>query len=297
MLYYKKGSEKIYQIFISIMIGLVTVSAVFPLIYVIGMSLTSQNELIQRNYFVILPLKPTLIAYSRILLSPVIPQAFLVSIERTVIGTILTLAFTFTGAYVLSVKDLPGRKAFLMMILVTILFGGGLIPSYFVVKSAGLINSLWSMIIPIMVDSFGLLVFKVFIENLPREIYESVEVDGAGELSKLIFIVFPLSAPALAAIGMFNAVGHWNSWFDALIYVNGNMSLYPLQLVIRNLLLAGIGGDMNDFQNILTDSQLQVSPEAIKMAAVVIGVVPILCVYPFLQKYFMHGVYMGSVKG
>ena len=288
-------SEAIYQAIISAMVALLSVSMIFPLIYVLGMSLTSQSELISRNYFVIIPQQPVLVAYKRILSSPPIWNAMEMSFIRSILGTVLSLVFMLIGAFVLSRKTLPGRKLFLMLILITILFNGGLIPSYYVVKQLGMMNSIWAMIIPPLIDSFGLMVIKIFIENLPDSLIESVQLDGAGDFQQLIYIIAPLSGPALAAIGMFTVVNHWNSWFDALLYLNGRKDLYPLQMVLRNMMSVEGGG--NDMMNYMLKDTERVASESTKMATVVIGILPIMMLYPFLQKYFIHGIYMGAVKG
>ncbi|MFC4599484.1 carbohydrate ABC transporter permease [Cohnella hongkongensis] len=293
-MHYKSASERTYQIVIHLVVIAVAISAVFPLLYVIGMSLTTKAEMIERNYFVIIPLEPTLEAYKRLLASSVIWNAFVVSTGRAVVGPLLTLLLTTIGAYVLAQRTLPGRGIFLFFILATILFNGGLIPTYLVIKNLGLIDSYWSLILPIMVDSFGLLVIKIFIENLPDGLTESAKIDGAGEWSMLLRIIIPLAAPALAAIGLFNLVAHWNSWFDALLYLN-DKQMYPLQMVLKNMLT--IDSVSGDSMNAVLKSSQSISTETLKMAAVVIGIIPVLCVYPFLQKHFVKGMYMGSVKG
>lgn len=293
-MHYKSASERTYQIVIHLIVISVAISAVFPLLYVIGMSLTTKAEMIARNYFVIIPLEPTLEAYKRLLASPVIWNSFVVSTGRAVVGPLLTLLLTTIGAYVLAQRTLPGRGIFLFFILATILFNGGLIPTYLVIKNLGLIDSYWSLILPIMVDSFGLLVIKIFIENLPDGLTESAKIDGAGEWSMLLRIIIPLAAPALAAIGLFNLVAHWNSWFDALLYLN-DKQMYPLQMVLKNMLT--IDSVSGDSMNAVLKSSQSISTETLKMAAVVIGIIPVLCVYPFLQKHFIKGVLLGSVKG
>lgn len=290
----KIDSESIYQLTIGIIIGILSITALFPLLYVLGMSFTSQHELIQRNYFVIIPHEPVVTAFKRILASPPIWLSMKISFFRSIVGTLLSLVITMMGAYVLSKKSLPGRKLFLFLILATILFNGGLIPTYYVVKKLALINSVWSMIVPGLVDSFNLLVIKIFIENLPDSLIESVELDGATDFQQLIHIIIPLTVPALAAIGMFSVVNHWNSWFDALIYLT-NKELYPLQMVLRNMITSDAAG--NDMMNFVLKDTERVSSESIKMATVVVGMIPILAMYPFLQKYFMNGIYMGAVKG
>jgi putative aldouronate transport system permease protein len=289
---YKTRADRIYQIMIHIILILIVISAIFPLVYVIGMSLTGKVEMMQRHYFVIIPHKPTLAAYERILVSPLIWYSLLVSIFRSIAGTLLMLLFTVVGAYVLSYRSLPGRNILLFMVLATILFNAGLVPTYLVVKQIGLINSLGSLILLYLVDSFGLLVIKIFIENLPDGLVEAAKIDGAGDINMLYRVVIPLAAPALAAIGLFNLVFHWNSWFDAMIYLN-DPKLFPLQLVLKNMLVSDSGDLM---QNIFQNGNGSTS-ESMKMATVIIGTLPVLCVFPFLQKHFVKGVYLGAVKG
>ncbi|MBM7568521.1 carbohydrate ABC transporter permease [Paenibacillus sacheonensis] len=285
-------ADRIYQIVIHIIVIAIVVSAIFPLIYVLGMSLTGQTEMMERNYFVIIPHEPTLSSYERILSSPLIWKSFFVSVFRSAAGTLLMLALTVVGAYVLSVRTLPGRSVMLFLVLGTILFNAGLIPTYLVVKKLGFVDSIWVLILLYLVDSFGLLVIKIFIENLPDGLIEAGKIDGAGDIQMLLRVVVPLAAPALAAIGLFSIVFHWNSWFDAMVYLN-NASLFPMQLILKNMLTAASGDMMSTFLS----NTAGVTPESMKMATVIVGTLPILLVYPFLQKHFVKGVYLGAVKG
>ena len=293
-MWYRQSSEITYQAVIHVVVGLIALSAVFPLVYVIGMSLTSQVELIQRGYFVIIPHEVKFNAYTRLLNSAAMWRSLMMSILRSTTGPLLGVALTLLGAYVLSHRTLPGRNLLLLIVLVTILFHGGMIPTYLVVRNLGIMNTFWALIVPLLVDSFGLLIIKIFIENLPEGLLESARMDGAGHVQLLIRIVAPLAAPALAAIGMFNIVQHWNSWFDALLYLH-NKNLWPLQLVLRNLLegQAHLGDDL--VIEIMKGEKMAF--ESFKMATVVIGVLPMLALYPFLQRFFIHGVYLGAVKG
>lgn len=292
MRHYRSPAETSYQVVIHFVVGMVVLSALLPLVYVIGMSLTSQSELIERNYFVIIPYEPTLEAYRRLLTSELLWRSVGVSVFRSVVGPLLTLVLTVIGAFVLSRRDLPGRNVLLAMVVLTILFRGGLIPSYLVLHDLELLNTVWSLVLPTAVDAFGLLVIKMFIENIPRELIESAYLDGVSEVQLLVRIIVPLAAPAIAAIGMFNIVMHWVSWFDALVYIQ-DPNLYPLQLVLRNMLANEVVNDQ--MTQSLAVSQ-QISPESLKMATVVVAIIPILMVYPFLQKHFIRGVYMGAVK-
>ncbi len=287
-----RGSELTYQIVIFFVALVVSISALFPLLYVVGVSLTSMPELISRNYFVIVPRHPTLGAYQRILRNPTIWNAFAISVARSTIGPVLSLVIMVLGAYVLSVRTLPGRRTLLMLIIFTMLFTGGLIPRYLVMRRLGLLNNFWVYVLPMLPDAFGLLVVKVFIENLPDGLLESAEIDGATHTQKLLFLAIPLAKPALAAVGMFAVVNHWNSWFDALVFVT-RRNLHPLQMVLRNLITAD---NFHDAAIDILGDMTRVDTVSMRMATVVIGIIPMIMLYPFLQKYFVHGVFLGSVK-
>ena len=291
--------ERSYQFIAAAIILACTVVMVFPLIWVVSMSITSQHELMRRGGFVIIPQRPTFYGYELLWnRSSIVLQAFLVSVTRTLLGTLLCLVVTTVGAYVAARPELPGQKLFIVLILITIIFPGGMIPTFLVVRRLGMLNSIWALVIPMMVNGWALLIIKQFMQNIPGEINDSAFMDGAGEWTVLVRISVPMAAPALAAIGLFTAVGHWNSWFDALIYVD-EASLYPLQLVLRNV----INGVLS-LQSGLAQEDLAAIPEAVrldadsvKMSVIVVTTLPILCVYPFLQKYFTKGMYLGAVKG
>ena len=291
--------ERSYQFIAASIILACTVVMVFPLIWVVSMSVTSQHELMRRGGFVIIPQRPTFYGYELLWnRSSIVLQAFLVSVTRTLVGTLLCLVVTTVGAYVAARPELPGRKLFIVLILITVIFPGGMIPTFLVVRRLGMLNSIWALIVPMMVNGWALLIIKQFMQNIPGEINDSAFMDGAGEWTVLVRISVPMAAPALAAIGLFTAVGHWNAWFDALIYVDEAL-LYPLQLVLRNV----INGVLS-LQSGLAQEDLAAIPEAVrldadsvKMSVIVVTTLPILCVYPFLQKYFTKGMYLGAVKG
>ncbi|QNK57196.1 carbohydrate ABC transporter permease [Paenibacillus sp. PAMC21692] len=288
-------SERVYQWSAAIIVSVISVFSVLPLWYAISSSLVYIQEWNAKGGFILWPDEITLQAYQQMFASTLFTKAMGVTLLRTAMGALLTLAFTVITAYAVSRKKLPGRKVLLLAILITILFGGGLIPTYLVVRDMQLLDSIWALIIPGLVDSWSVLVLKQFFENLPTEVEESAQIDGAGEIQLMWKIMIPMAAPAMAAIGLFTAVGHWNAWFDALIYID-DRKLYPLQLLIRNM-----------FENDREFSIMQnagaatiipsISQESLKMALVVYGILPILCVYPFLQKYFTKGMYLGAVKG
>lgn len=283
--------EKIYQAVISLFIILFLIICIVPFLYVIGMSFTSEGEMIQRNYFVIIPKKPILAAYKYVINKDFF-NAMGVTIVRTLLGIVAALALTVPTGFVLAKKDLPYRTAFMIFFIITMILNGGLIPGYMLMNKLNLLQSFWVYIVPAFANTYGILVVKLFVEGIPTDVNDSAELDGATELQKLRYIAIPLLKPTLCALGLFAAVAHWNAWFDAMLYNVGNSKLYPVQLLIRNLLVASSSGDM--MSNISTFAKM--TSESMKMASVVVAVLPILCVYPFLQKYFVHGMYTGAVK-
>ena len=266
----------------------------YPLTYVVALSLTSEQEWVESGGFLLWPSRPTLRAYVNVIIrTPVFTNSFLVSVARVVVGTPCILLFTMTMGYVLSRQRLPGRQPLIVLVLVTILFPGGLIPTYLVVAGLGLLNTFPVFFVPLLIDSWGVLVFEQFFGNTPREIEEAAYMDGVGEIRLMVNIMIPMSTAVIAAWSLFIAVAQWNAWFDALIYIR-NEYLMPLQLIMVNLFNANLGWDMN-FQT--GEMVNRVSLMSLRMAITVLGTVPILLVYPFLQKHFVSGVYLGSVKG
>lgn len=280
-----------------IIVAILVLVSLFPLIYVMGLSFTSQQEYMSRGNLMVIPFKPTLEGYRRILFrDDTYIKGLFISILRTGIGTAVTLACTLIMGYLLSKEDLPGRRFLLFAVMVTVLYNGGMIPTFLTVKGLGLVDTFWSMILPGMVDTWSVLVFKQFFSGLPKEVMESAEIDGCGEFRMLVQIAIPLSTAVMAALGLFMAVGHWNSWFEPMIYLQKNTDLYPLQLLLRNMFTnSNLGYNVNSGMQV--DAANQQTTTSLRMVVTMIGTVPILCVYPFLQKYFTSGVYMGAVKG
>lgn len=289
------NTEKVYQAVIAAIVAILVLVSLFPLIYVAGLSFTSQQEYMSRGNLMVIPFRPTLEGYKRILFrDDTYLKGLLVSLLRTGIGTAVTLVCTLIMGYLLSKEDLPGRRGMLFAVMVTVLYNGGMIPTFLMVKGLGLLDTFWAMILPGMVDTWSVLVFKQFFSGLPKEVIESAEIDGCGELRMLVQIAVPLSTAVMAALGLFMAVGQWNAWFDALIYLQKNTDLYPLQLLLRNVFA---NANMGYNSSIQVDMMKNQTDTSLRMVVTMIGTVPILCVYPFLQKYFTSGVYMGAVKG
>ncbi|MBS6164316.1 Inner membrane ABC transporter permease protein ycjP [uncultured Ruminococcus sp.] len=290
-------AERTYQTIIIIIVGLVTLTCLFPLLYVIGMSFTGQAEMIEKNYFVIIPERPTILAYQSILQKSNFWSSFLISVSRVLLGVPAALLLTVPGGYVLANKQMPGRRWFMIYFIITMILGGGTIPSYLLMRDLHLLNTFWVYIVPAFGGAFNMLIIKLFVEGIPTEIIESADLDGASEMQKMLHIAVPLLVPTLCALGLFAAVGHWNSWFDAMLYTR-DANLKTIQFVIRELLLSsGSVTATNSAGGTTTIIVDQVTPEGVKMASVVVALIPILCVYPFLQKYFIYGMYTGSVKG
>lgn len=284
-----KGLEdRIVNAIVYILLGLAAIAAVFPLMYVVSVSITPFSEVLKNGGFILVPKSVTFSAYGRLFSETGIPRAFAVTVFITVVGTIINLALTALMAYPLSRKLLPGRSIFLFMVVFTLLFGGGIIPTYLVVKQLGLLDSVWSMIWPNAIWSFNVLVMKTFYESLPEELFESARIDGAKEFRILLTIVVPLSVPSMMTVGLFYMVGHWNEFFQAIMYVT-DRTLFPLQVVIREILMMT--------QQPLENADNMLPTETMQMAAVVIASLPIIAVYPFIQKHFTKGMLLGSVKG
>lgn len=234
----------------------------------------------------------TLEGYRYIFSTRTLPRSLLLTIYITLVGTAAKLLATSLMAYSLAERSLPGRGIVLNAVIFTMLFSGGMIPTYFVVKGTGLMNSLWSLIIPSLISPFNLIVLKNFYEGIPTELRESARIDGCHELILLWKIIMPLSLPALATFGLFYAVDIWNTYMSALLYIQ-KPEMWPIQVLLRRIVFVSAGlGDADS-----VESDVVMLSNSIKMAVIIVSTVPILCVYPFLQKHFAKGIMVGSVKG
>lgn len=274
-------------------LGLFGLVAIFPFIYIIAGSFASDAELTERAVFLI-PKAFTLAAYEYIFSTDTIVRSIGVSVYVTVIGTIVNLLFTVTMAYPLARRTLVGRNIVLNLVIFSMLFSGGMIPTYLIVRELQLLDSLWALILPGAISAFNLIIVKNFFQELPQELQEAAKIDGCNEWKLLWKIVIPLSKPVLATFTLFYAVSHWNSFFNALLYIN-DTTKWPLQVMLRQIVMLSqaAAGDMSN----MDASFVQPPDQSIKMAVIVVGTIPILLVYPFLQKHFAKGVMLGSVKG
>lgn len=276
----------------AVAIAVILALVLFPFLIIVATSIASPQEVVANGGWAVWPSHPTFSAYAQVLRGGIVTRALLVSVGVTVVGTVLSLGCTVGLAYALSRPGLVGGRPVLMLILVTFLFPPGIIPSYLVVTETKLLNSYASLILPFLVNVFNLVVVRGFFQAIPAELYDAARIDGASELRVLWRIVMPLSRAVLAVIGLFYAVSYWNSWFYALIYLQDNTK-WPLQLVLQTYVVGG--GQLTD-PSALGGAGFIAAPQTIQMAVVVIATLPILLVFPFLQRHFVRGVMTGAVK-
>ncbi|MNJ34382.1 L-arabinose transport system permease protein AraQ [compost metagenome] len=289
---YRSMGEKIFDMFNYVFLAMFGLMAILPFIFVISGSFATDAEITKRAVFLI-PKTFSLDAYKFIFSTDTIMRSIGVSIYVTVIGTIVNLFFTVTMAYPMARRNLMGRNMILNLVIFTMLFGGGMIPTYLVIRELHLLDTLNSLILPGAISAFNLIIVKNFFQELPPGLEEAAKIDGCNELSLLWKIVLPLSKPVLATFTLFYAVGHWNNFFLALLYIN-DPSKWPLQVMLRQIvMLSQSAGDMSS----MDPTFVQPPEQSIKMAVIVVGTIPILCVYPFLQGHFAKGVLLGSIKG
>jgi putative aldouronate transport system permease protein len=271
---------------------LLTFVCLYPFLNVLAYSFSGYNAVLSRRV-TFFPIDFNLDAYEQILGRTQIWIAMRTTVLVTLMGTFTSLVLTVIAAYVLSRRDLPGKKAITILILFTMYFSGGMIPTFIVVKGIGLYDTLGSLFLPQAISVFNFIVMRTFFSNLPRSLEESAEIDGASDLQILTRIILPVSLSILATIGLFYAVGYWNTYFDALLYIQ-NPDKYTLQLRLRSLLF---GEELNNSNAYLEGIGTQVMTQSLKMATVAVSAIPILIVYPWLQRYFVKGVMLGSLKG
>lgn len=272
---------------------LFAVATFLPFLHVMAASFTSAAEYAQKK-FILFPTEWSLDAYRVIFSTNTLPRSLLNSVIVTAGGTAIAMLVSSMMAYGLSRKNLPGRRAIMFMVVFTLMFNGGIIPTFLVVREFGLIDTYASMMLPLAVNSFNLIILKNFFQSLPDGLEESARIDGANELGILFRIVIPLSMPAMATISLFYGVAFWNLFQQAVFYVN-DTTKWPIQVLLRQIVILASGLDTDAAA--LDDGFVRPPEQTIKMAVIVFATVPILLVYPFLQRYFAKGVLLGSVKG
>jgi putative aldouronate transport system permease protein len=280
----------LFGIINTLILTCLAIITVYPIVYITAVSLSATSEVVQGN-ITLFPKGFNLDAYVQVLNDDRVPRAYLNTIFYTALGTAINLLLTAVAAYPLARKNFFGRKFFLLAIIMTMFLNPGIIPNYLIVSELGLLDSVWALVLPNAIWTFELLILKSFYENMSESLREAAVVDGASEYRILFQIVLPLSKPALASIGLFYFMGHWNSFFIPLIYLN-DANMYPLQVVLRDMLIFSENGSNPS----LVDASA-LAPQAMKNATIVLSMIPVLLIYPFAQKYFAKGVMLGSEKG
>ena len=284
--------DRIFNVINVILLTLFAFLCLFPFINIIAVSLSDNTAIVSGKVF-LWPVGFNTIAYREVFSDLGMIRSFLFTVGLTVLYTAITLFMTILCAYPLSKKYLKGRTVFLLLITFTMYFTSGMIPQYLLVSKLNLLNTSWALILPGAVNTFNMIVMKSFFTSIPTSLEESASLDGAGHLRILFSIVLPLSMPIIATISLFYAVGRWNGFSDALYYIN-DPKMFPLQLKLRQLIsLNNVEQMMTDLQ----DAEDMVVPEQLKSASIMFATVPILVVYPWLQKYFVKGMMVGSIKG
>lgn len=284
--------ENIFNIINIIICTLLVLAVLLPVLNILFASLSDPVEVMKRDTLFLRPYGFTTIAYKIVADNPNILSGYLNTIFIVVVGTSLNILLSLIGAYVLSRKGTMFVKFFTMMIVFTMYFQGGTIPFYLVVHHLGLTGSIWSLILPVGINTFNLIVMRTAMASVPDSLPESAMMDGAGHVRILFQIMTPLTKATVAVITLYYAVYHWNSWFNAMIFLR-DRSLYPLQLILRELLIL----DEASFATAGGADALALASDSVKYATIVVATVPILIVYPFLQRYFVKGVMVGAVKG
>lgn len=290
-------SDRVFDIVNVLFMVVILIIFVWPLWFVVIASVSDPNEIWNGNVL-LLPKGFTMIAYEALADYSMIWTGYRNTIIYTVVGTLVNLVMTVCAAYPLSRKDFMPRNFFMVMFMITMYFGGGLIPTYLVVSNLNLINTPWAMIIPGACSIYNVIIMRTyFINSIPHSLQEAAELDGANAFQFLIKVVLPLSKPIIAVVALYYAVGHWNDFYTALLYIN-DQDLLPLQSFLRDILMSN-KMSLNNMQGLdaaAAEAKMQLS-QTLKYSVIIISTVPVLCVYPFIQKYFVKGIMIGSVKG
>ena len=291
----RSPKERFFDSLIRIILILAAILTLFPFLYVVMISLLSPAEYMSRG--LVFPLRPTLNNYAMLFKwGTKIQNAYLVTIGTTVVGTAISLSATALLAYGLSRPALPGKSFVNGMLVLTMFFSGGLIPTYMVIKIIGLMNTYWALILPGSLSVWNVMVMRTFFKELPVELEESAVLDGASDARVAFSIMFPLSKASFATIGLFYAVGYWNQWYSAMLYLNDS-KMYPLQMALREIINTNAATALDATK--MAGKMMDSTPPSIvtKMTSIVVSIGPVLILYPFVQKYFVKGVMVGSLKG
>ena len=289
-------ADKIFLTGVKIMLWIALIVVAVPLIYIVANSFSSPSA-VSAGRVLLWPIEPSLKAYKEAFSDPLIMKGYLNSFIYAIGGTLISVTLTIAIAYPLSRRTFFGRNVIMSVLIFTMLFSGGLIPTYLVVQDLGLLNTRWAMVIPSAIGVWQVIIARTFFRStIPEELYEAATIDGASDLRFLWSIVLPLSKPVIAVIALMYAIFQWNSYFDALIYLK-DPGLYPLQIVLRNVLILNTLTGSTTTTNLAQQLEQQQLANVLKYALIVISSLPVLIIYPFVARHFTKGVMVGAVKG
>ena len=292
---YSRG-DRVMDVCIGVILAVIVILTLYPLIYVVSCSFSAPSAVLTGEVL-LLPVRPTLMSYQKVFQEGTLNVGLINSVFQTVVGTVVNIVLTTTGAYALSEKTLAGRGFFTKMIMFTMIFSGGLIPTYLVVKDLNLLNTHWAIILPSAIGVTNFMIMKnTFQNSIPNEIKEAAYVEGASQITTFIRIVVPLSMPIIAVMLLYYSVGRWNEYFNALLYLTKE-ELQPLQVVLRKVLVANEVNDMMSDGHTMNSNDRLALAEGIRYAIIVISSLPMIAIYPFFQRFFAKGIMVGAVKG
>lgn len=286
-------SRKIFSVFNYLFLAALAFTTLYPFLYTLTMSLSTTKAATEVGFH-LYPKEISFMAYKMVFKNKDIFTAYGNTIFRTVVGTVLALLVTMMFAYALSRKDMPNRKLFTVILLFTMLFNGGKIPTYLVLKNLKLLNNIWVYVLPYLISAYNVIVARSFFQSLPEALHESASIDGAGEFRIFFKIILPLSKPIIMTIALWMAVTHWNTWYDAMMYMTDNTKI-TVQCLLQRIIQENNSELIS--QGIINPDAMQYTSETVKAATIIVSVLPILAFYPFVQKYFIKGVMLGAVKG
>ncbi len=292
MRYHPTTGERLFDWANLVVLAAISFTTVYPFYYTVVLSLSSATAALEPG-FKFWPKEFSWTSYQMVFSNPDILTGYRNTLFRTVTGTMGVLFFTSLLAYPLSRRNLVHRRGWMIFLLITMIFHGGLVPTYLLIRNLGLMDNLLVYVLPGLITAFNVIILKNFFQGIPDSLAESARIDGASEWHILFRIYLPLSKPVLATIALWTAVAHWNAWFDALLYIHSD-NKQVLQMFLQRVVI-GSNTELIE-KNILNPEVLQFTPETIKAATVIVTILPILAVYPFLQRYFMKGILLGSVK-
>ncbi|NLG25337.1 MAG: carbohydrate ABC transporter permease [Clostridiales bacterium] len=289
------SGDRLFYALVNALMGLVLIAVLYPLVYVVSSSFSSPAAILGGKV-VLLPVEIGVAGYQAVFRYPIVLTGYLNALMYMALGTTINVALTMTCAYGLSRRELPLRGLFMFLFAFTMYFGGGLIPSYILMRDLGLIDRVMAVILPGAISTYNMIIARTFIQStIPGEMLEAARVDGCSDVRYFFQLVLPLSKAIIAVIALYYAVGHWNAWFDAFIYLN-DRNKYPLQLVLREILIAN-QVDVDLSLDADTRRRMQGMADLMKYSLIVISSAPVMCLYPLVQRYFIQGVMIGSLKG